>query len=170
MHLPPLTDVCVSVRPGGTQTLGKIRSSFARRVSNTLSLAVCRMMATPTSTPRCCTSNGIAAASATDRCLMGQKAGLWEGRGKQDRYRDRGAKTKDREANIKDIWINMKDRAVKRQESDLQRRPSSFVCSGNNELVFLQRAVHLHLIVATVTKMTCYTLTSQQGETQRLAG
>lgn len=59
-------------RPGGTQTLGNIRSSFARRVSSTLWLAVCRRMATPTSTPRCWTSSGTAVPSVGVRCLMGQ--------------------------------------------------------------------------------------------------
>lgn len=64
-------------RPGGTQTLGKILSCFARRVSRTFWLADCSRMATPTSTPRFLISNGRAAVSLTDRCLMGQKAGLW---------------------------------------------------------------------------------------------
>lgn len=52
-------------------------SSFARRVSSTLSSDVWRRTATPTSTPRCCTSSGVAAFSAAERCLMGQKFGLW---------------------------------------------------------------------------------------------
>lgn len=64
---------CGERRPGGTHTLGKIRSSFARRVSSSLRSAVCSTTDTPTSTPRCRTSGGTAAASAGDRCLMGQK-------------------------------------------------------------------------------------------------
>lgn len=65
-------------RPGGTQTLGKMRSSLARRVSSTLSSDVWRTSATPTSTPRCWTSSGVAATSGAEMCLMGQKAGLWQ--------------------------------------------------------------------------------------------
>lgn len=72
------------VRPGRTQTLGKMRSSLARRVSSTLSSDVWRRSATPTSTPRCCTCSGVAAISAAEMCLMGQKVGLWQHKHRSD--------------------------------------------------------------------------------------
>lgn len=42
--------------------------------------------------------------------------------------------------------------------SDLQRDPSPSVSFVKNELIFLQRAAHLHLILAAVSEVTRYTL------------
>lgn len=48
--------------------------------------------------------------------------------------------------------------------SHLQRNPSSSVCSVQDELVLVQRAVHLHLVTTAIAEVTRYTLTAEEEE------
>lgn len=63
--------------PGGTQTPGKVRKVFARRVRRTLPSADSSIRATPESIPRLFVSSGKSSRIGDVRFVMGQKEGRY---------------------------------------------------------------------------------------------